>query len=398
MSINIDLSNENIQYINYLNDIDSNNKNNFLNYILNLGFKEYEKLKTLNFDNTFITNNNYNNNIINNLDLIIENKTNKLYNLINEIKVDNNIHKNNTYKGIEGENYIYNFFMTNFNTFSIEDTSSIPHSGDFKLFIPEINENLILEVKNYKNTIDQKQIDKLYYDMNYTGINYAIFISLNSNIVNKKNNIEWDIKDNKIVIFISNCSNELLLLSIYIFINLHKIINDSKQANYSNNINEKELLQIINSILLQKNTINKLKNSILSLHDTLSKEIINIYNSISLYEKDLLYNINNLHNLISKNITMPSLNNKNNNDLMHQITELDLNKNLKSIIEIIIIDFLDNYTLSLIDNKKIIISDNDIIILTVKILKNSINIITKDNIEIKNVDLNNWNTIIKLFK
>jgi len=256
-------------------------------------------------------------------------------------------------------------------------------------------------VKNYKNTIDQKQIDKLYYDLNYTGINYAIFISLNSNIVNKKNNIEWDIKDNKIIIYISNCTNELLLLSIYILINLYNIIKDCKQSSELNNINEKELLLIVKQILLQKNTINKLKNSILSLQDTLSKEIINIYNSISLYENELLYNMNNLQNLISKNI---SINNniqntkKYNNDIIHQLDDLNLNKNLKNIIEIILLEFNDNYTISLIDNKKILICNNDINILSIKILKTSINLITKDNIEIKNIDLNNWNSIIKLFK
>ena len=404
MSINIELNSDNLTYLSDLDNInkdDNINKNDFLNYIINLGFKEYEKLKNIHFDKTFIQIKS-NNNLINNLDLIIENKTNKLYNLINEIKLDNCIQKqNNVYKGLNGENFIYQFFINNFSNFSIEDTSAIPHSGDFKLYIPDINENVILEVKNYKNTIDQKQIDKLYYDLNYTGINYAIFISLNSNIVNKKNNIEWDIKDNKIIIYISNCTNELLLLSIYILINLYNIIKDCKQSSELNNINEKELLLIVKQILLQKNTINKLKNSILSLQDTLSKEIINIYNSISLYENELLYNMNNLQNLISKNI---SINNniqntkKYNNDIIHQLDDLNLNKNLKNIIEIILLEFNDNYTISLIDNKKILICNNDINILSIKILKTSINLITKDNIEIKNIDLNNWNSIIKLFK
>jgi hypothetical protein len=200
MSINIEVNNENIQYLSIVNEINKDDKNNFLNYILNLGFQEYIKLKNINFNNTFISNNSLDNNILNNLDIIIENKTNKLFNLINEIKQDTIIEKSNNIKGITGENIIFDFFKVNFSNYTLEDTSQIPHSGDLKIFIPEITENVLIEVKNYKNTIDQKQIDKLYYDLNYTGINYAIFISLKSNIVNKKNNIEWEIKDNKVII------------------------------------------------------------------------------------------------------------------------------------------------------------------------------------------------------
>jgi hypothetical protein len=397
MNINIELNRENTLY---LTNFELDNKNEFLNYIMNLGFKEYDKLKNINFNNSFIQDNSINDKIVSNIDLIIENNTNKLYNLINEIKIENNLYKTNTSKGIDGENFIYNFFSNNFNQFSIEDTSQISHSGDFKLYIPEINENVILEVKNYKNTIDQKQIDKLHYDLNYTGINYAIFISLNSNIVNKKNNIEWDIKDNKIIIFISNCTTQLLLLSVYILINLYNIINNQKKQTNVNNINEKELLHIVNTILLQKNTIHKLKNNILSLHNNVSNEIITIYNSIAIFENELLYNLNNLHSLILNNIPINNNNNKLmlTNDITHQLTDLKLSKNLKNTIEIILLDFLDKYTISFEKDKKIIIHNNEINYLTIKILKNSINLITKDNIEIKNIDLNNWYTIQNLFK
>ena len=53
MSINIDLNNDNIQYLTILNEIENNNKNNFLNYILNLGFNEYIKLKNIHFNKDF---------------------------------------------------------------------------------------------------------------------------------------------------------------------------------------------------------------------------------------------------------------------------------------------------------------------------------------------------------
>jgi hypothetical protein len=395
MSINIEVNNENIQYLSIVNEINKDDKNNFLNYILNLGFQEYIKLKNINFNNTFISNNSLDNNILNNLDIIIENKTNKLFNLINEIKQDTIIEKSNNIKGITGENIIFDFFKVNFSNYTLEDTSQIPHSGDLKIFIPEITENVLIEVKNYKNTIDQKQIDKLYYDLNYTGINYAIFISLKSNIVNKKNNIEWEIKDNKVIIFISNFTNELLFLSIYILTNLNSLIKNNKQIN-NKHINESELLYMINNILIQKNTINQLKNNILSLHDNVSKDILNIYNLVIKYENELFYNINNLKGIINKNIDNY---NKpiNNNDIIHQIQEIIINKNLLNTIELIISHFLDTHYIEIIDNKKIVIKKNENILYTIKILKSSLNLITHDNIEIKNIDINNWNKIIKIF-
>jgi hypothetical protein len=394
MSINIEVNNENIQYLSIVNEINKDDKNNFLNYILNLGFQEYIKLKNLNFNNTFLSNNSLDNNILNNLDIIIENKTNKLFNLINEIKQDTIIEKSNNIKGITGENIIFDFFKVNFSNYTLEDTSQIPHSGDLKIFIPEITENVLIEVKNYKNTIDQKQIDKLYYDLNYTGINYAIFISIKSNIVNKKNNIEWELKDNKVVIFISNFTNELLFLSIYILTNLNSLIKNNKQIN-NKHINEAELLYMINNILIQKNTINQLKNNILSLHDNVSKDILNIYNLVIKYENELFYNINNLKGIINKNIDNY---NKpiNNNDIIHQIQEI-INKNLLNTIELIISHFLDTHYIEIIDNKKILIKKNENILYTIKILKSSLNLITHDNIEIKNIDINNWNKIIKIF-
>ena len=227
MSINITLKQENLKYISYINKISDLNKNDFLNYIINLGFKEYIKINNSKIDNNFLISNDNDNLLINNINEIIDNKTNKICSIINELK-NNNLNKTINIKGKEGECEIYNFFQTNFYNYKIEDTSEIPHSGDFKLFISDINQYVLLEVKNYKNTVDQKQIDKLYYDMEFTGINYAIFISLNSGIVNINQKLEWKIINNKIIIFLSYCNDELLYLSIYTLINLYNIIKKNK--------------------------------------------------------------------------------------------------------------------------------------------------------------------------
>ena len=54
MSINITLKQENLKYISYINKISDLNKNDFLNYIINLGFKEYIKINNSKIDNNFL--------------------------------------------------------------------------------------------------------------------------------------------------------------------------------------------------------------------------------------------------------------------------------------------------------------------------------------------------------
>jgi hypothetical protein len=418
MSLNIELSNNNLNFLEYLNTI--TDKQIFLNYIVELGYNEYLKLKNLKFDNQFSTKQE---NTIN-INTLLSKHTNDIYKLIddkiNVLSIYNNINAiDNKSRGTIGENIIYDFFKNNFNEFEIDDTSMIPHSGDFKLYIPEINEKIIIEVKNYKNTVDQKQIDKLYYDLNYSGINYGLFISLYSNISNKKNNIEWEItkinSKTNIVIFISNINDNLLFTAVYVLINLIKLIKSDQSVILNSSLDISKISNIINQIYLQKNCIQKIKNNILTLHNNISKNILELYNSIVLYENNLFYNINELNNTINKNlikevnnqdieelpVDINKIGNINKlNDVLHQVSELNLQKKNTEMLELILSHFLKssiNYDIKIEDSKKILILNNNTIFYTIKILKNSINIITKDNLEIKNIEIINWTYISKLF-
>jgi hypothetical protein len=147
------------------------------NYNINLD--EYKLLKNINSDYLphildDIFNTGYNiwiKNYIKN-DLSID------HNQITENKLSSN-------KGQLGENVIINILKEKFQDFQIDNMSKIPHSGDIQITFPSKNKTII-EVKNYNKTIDQEQIDKLKFDMKFSNIYFAIFISLNSGIVGKK--------------------------------------------------------------------------------------------------------------------------------------------------------------------------------------------------------------------
>jgi hypothetical protein len=88
-------------------------------------------------------------------------------------------------RGEIGENMIYNIFQNDYQNYSFEKTNHVPHSADAIVTTPN-SDKFLLEIKNYQNVIDQKEINKLKYDMEYTNINYALFISIQSGIVGKK--------------------------------------------------------------------------------------------------------------------------------------------------------------------------------------------------------------------
>ena len=64
---------------------------------------------------------------------------------------------------------------------------------------------ILLEIKTYTSSVNKEQIEKLYSDIDRTGVGLAIFLSTTSGIVGKKN-IEWEVygKNNTIILFFPN--------------------------------------------------------------------------------------------------------------------------------------------------------------------------------------------------
>lgn len=386
--MNYTITIQNTNLLDHIQSLEEKNHNNFLNHILNLGFAQYNALEKSDSNNS-ISNNPISNKIDNLHSLFTELKLEQQI-LFNELKIEqqNNLLllNKNTNKGNLGENIVYTFFSNN--NYQIEDTSEIPHAGDLKLFLSEINQYVLIEIKNYKNTVDQKQIDKFYYDIEYTGIQLGIFISLTSKIVNLKYPIEWKItENNEILIFISECTTDHLYLAIFCLISIYKNNINVKKNNYINNKNE-ELFNDIKYLSLQKDSINKLKNEIIQLHSSYSNSILTLYNNLCIFDNNFNYIINKIYNKLDNLIKIGS------NDLYLQLDNLQTNN--KDILELIISDLNNDYKLELKDNKKIIIKSNDLYKGEIKILKTTVNLVLDSGLEIKNINKENWIKIINL--
>lgn len=364
------INESNTDLLNYLSNIEDNDKNDFINKILRLGFKEFNNSLNINYS-------------------IFDEKFDNLKLLINEIRLEQEnkllqLNTNNN-KGTMGEQLISEFFKKN--NHIIEDTSTIPHSGDLCLYLEEINQKVLIEIKNYKNTVDQKQIDKYYYDLNYSGHKLGIFISLNSKIVNIKYPIEWKINDSRIIsIFISECKEEYLYLAIYSLILLFK------KQNYSSNLQlteHTEIFEDIKYLSLQKDSINKIKQEILTIHDSQTKTLLALYNNLCIFDNNFNYIIDKIYNRLDKELIT--------NNIYLDITNLNIPGNIKEILETIISDLSNTYSLEFYDQKKIRISKHGIEqIGEIKILKTTINLILHSGLEIKNINKENWSKILGL--
>jgi hypothetical protein len=296
MSYNFDLS---FNKYNLLNKIDKNLLGSVIEEIFEIGYSTYVKnfvKKSFELDNSIIDN-----------------------------EITNNSDKN---KGTCGENIVYDIIINKFNNLIIENTSKIPHSGDFNLIFPS-TKKMILEVKNYNKTVDIEQIDKLKFDMKYSKINYSILLSLNSGIVGKKKfELETFLIDgilsfilympysfhksipNKKNIIIHNSLDESinnltikLEFAISIIENLSNNINEFKSFehnfNISNSINVEYLTNQLNSIYDEFKSIKK---SSLKLEENIIKNLNSHLSTIKDFEFSIKMRISSILTNEIKNI------------------------------------------------------------------------------------------------
>ena len=341
----------------------------------------------------------------NNINDIIERSVKKEISPINNIIEEVFNIKKSYQKGVVGEKIPINYLKKLYPSNEIIENTKNAHEADCQMKIDGIGD-ILYEFKYYNNIVNKKEIDKFYNDIDRLNIKYGVFISHNSGIVGRKYNIEWEIYNDKLIIFVSNfglieTGIELSTNLLLYMIKNNFIDNNYKIIKMENNSFMRLINDIINNIINEIKSINiildkikniktQLNNSMDGLYELLDKSKNNLKENILKYEKYII-NYDEKDNISKDNF----FNYLNNNiykifieKLYNQLVEKDINisfqKNniniLKDNMNIMNIEIKDNIYI------KYYIKDNEIISYNSKYesIEDNIyilSIIKKENIE-----------------
>ena len=234
-------------------------------------------------------------------------------------------------RGEIGENMIYNIFQNDYQNYSFEKTNHVSHSADAIVTTPN-NDKFLLEIKNYQNVIDQKEITKLKYDMEYTNINYALLISIQSGIVGKKTiDIEKFIINNTVSIDpLRVCT---IVYCSYVFEEPHKLhscitllesLIKIKTENY--NYFKDEIIETIKDITEIYDIIKNLNSQYLMVENTIKEQLSNFYLIIRDYQIKIKDKINKISTKIDDMIYITSdelIDNFNESECILQVNKIN---------------------------------------------------------------------------
>tara|TARA_B100001093_G_scaffold510365_1_gene576080 strand:- start:4149 stop:5387 length:1239 start_codon:yes stop_codon:yes gene_type:complete len=194
--MNINLQIKNTEDIIYLQKLSEKNLNQILQTAITIGLKSIQ-MSEVNMDC---------HSYIDPIKDIVEDKTQENTNYLINIsdKLDDLLHikSNSSRKGKLSEDICRSLLIQKYPAWNFIDVSTSGYEGDCRAFETPIGQ-ILYEFKSYDNNVNRDQINKFIRDMEHTNIQYGIFVSNTSGIVGKKN-IEWEIINDKLIIFISN--------------------------------------------------------------------------------------------------------------------------------------------------------------------------------------------------
>jgi hypothetical protein len=169
--------------------------------------------------------------------------------------------------------------------YKLEDTAKQGYKGDFILKWQSYKTNqvykIIVDVKNYKTTIPQKELDKFYRDLKLnSNIHGGILLSLNARIVGVSKIIDFrELNTDKGILpitFIKSSMPEIICETIKLL--FHTI--ENKDLNSNEIVHKDELISTINELSDQIQLItdcrNNLQNSKLELERNLNDIMFNL--------------------------------------------------------------------------------------------------------------------------
>ena len=276
-------------------------------------------------------------------------------------------------KGELFENSIEEFIKNNLQNYSYSNTAKTSHCADGLL---ESNSGLkcLVEIKNYTDTVNSYEVDKLKSDMKTTGIKFALMLSSKSAIQGKKNiDIEHFIYENisYYIVYVSYIFEEvhkiqsgiLLLENIY-SLNTEKTINTIIEKNISKDL--EELTVLIDSMT-------NMKSKFLNMEKIMREQMDNFYVIIRETEINLKKKIQSIWSNIKNEFKVVIINN---DKIIEKYQDQKIFGILSKINDII----FQKYNLQLEDIDKLLnIYHKNIVIAELKIQTKKIEIVFIDS-------------------
>lgn len=231
---------------------------------------------------------------------LISNKIDKLDTVIENLL---GVHSNSSKRGKFGEDYLFSLIKKHHPDIDINLTRYHPHHGDAVLIFPQKINNwrirVMLEVKNYTKNIDLTEINKLKYDMEFTGYKFAIITSLQSGFVNRHslNYEQFKIKNRtKYIIYVPHLSSCIEKLDLAILL-INKIIqfeqdiknNDLSMISLGDSI--KDDLKKLNTIY--ENTCN-LRTKYHKMESSIRNQLVEFGSDINYHHLELKKQLNQI--------------------------------------------------------------------------------------------------------
>lgn len=253
-------------------------------------------------------------------------------------------------KGELGENIIQNAFITRYGDIVYDDKSHVPHSGDAWITLSN-GKIIMIESKNYTNTVNTNEITKMENDMKSNNIRYSLFLSLNAQV--------QGFRDMDLHTFVHN--NET-----YFAIIVSNLTNNISKLDLAFNM-MKKIIDLFNSSLIQK----KINDGMTKINNITAKNYLlrdsfyilekSIYTSLDSYYKilrDYQYELEELIKSLIEEISTCTI-----NESLLDIFASYKDKKIYSII-LILVDLVDKkkWDIKLNNKNKYNIIEENIII------------------------------------
>jgi len=254
------------------------------------------------------------------------------------ISVFTNASNKSSVKGSISEHIIEDIIKNFFKEDIIANTSKESKKGDYQL-TTKGGQSILIEVKNYKTVVDQKEVDKFIRDVQYNKMS-GIFISTTSRIVRKRLLEIEELPSGEFTIYISDTgiAGESIIMSVLLMKEL--LSKKSKLGAISNSIDTDLILNNIEKfsdvckiICNMTTTINKIRTAINENLQELHNESYRCEYEIKNLFKKIKYEIVSELNKIDANIEII---NKDERDLIIEDYNTK-NKNLVPLIELLFI-------------------------------------------------------------